>query len=84
MVYEAWENSMNRQVALKVLPVGVAADSKALPGDVLLVKEARCRAIEISPAYVDVAMRLEIRLGQVAAVRDVAFFWRLSRRVRTI
>ncbi len=29
VVYEAWENSMDRAVALKVLPAGVAADDKA-------------------------------------------------------
>ena len=30
VVYEAWENSMDRVVALKVLPSGVAADEKAV------------------------------------------------------
>ena len=29
VVYEAWENSMDRTVALKVLPSGIAADDKA-------------------------------------------------------
>jgi len=29
VVYDAWQNSMNRQVALKVLPAGIAADTKA-------------------------------------------------------
>jgi serine/threonine protein kinase/tetratricopeptide (TPR) repeat protein len=29
VVYEAWQNSMNRRVALKVLPAGVAVDRKA-------------------------------------------------------
>ncbi|UCG17128.1 MAG: hypothetical protein JSV19_03665, partial [Phycisphaerales bacterium] len=29
VVYDAWQNSMDRQVALKVLPVGLAADNKA-------------------------------------------------------
>jgi serine/threonine protein kinase len=29
VVYEAWENSMDRRVALKVLPAAVAADNKA-------------------------------------------------------
>ena len=29
LVYEAWENSMHRRVALKILPGGVAADSRS-------------------------------------------------------
>ena len=31
VVYDAWENSMDRRVALKVLPAGVAADTRAAP-----------------------------------------------------
>ena len=30
IVYEAWQNSINRRVALKVLPAGVAADSRTM------------------------------------------------------
>jgi serine/threonine protein kinase len=33
VVYEAWENSMDRRVALKVLPVGVAVSSKDICPD---------------------------------------------------
>lgn len=38
VVYEAWENSMGRPVALKVLPLGVASDERALQR---FVREAR-------------------------------------------
>ena len=30
IVYEAWQNSINRRVALKILPAGVAADAKTM------------------------------------------------------
>ncbi len=30
VVYQAWQGSMNRQVALKVLPAGIAADTRAV------------------------------------------------------
>ena len=29
VVYDAWQNSMDRRVALKVLPAGIAADDKS-------------------------------------------------------
>ncbi len=52
VVYEAWENSMNRAVALKVLPAGVAADSRTLSR---FVREAQVagnlRHANIVPVY---------------------------------
>ena len=41
MVYEAWQNSLERQVALKVLPTGLAMDSKAVAR---FVREAQVAA----------------------------------------
>ncbi|MBN1420628.1 MAG: protein kinase, partial [Planctomycetes bacterium] len=38
IVYEAWENSMDRRVALKVLPPGIAADARTFTR---FVREAR-------------------------------------------
>ena len=38
VVYDAWENSMDRQVALKVLPAGLAADDRTVTR---FVREAR-------------------------------------------
>ena len=38
VVYEAWENSMDRRVALKVLPAGVSADNRAF---VRFLREAK-------------------------------------------
>ncbi len=41
VVYEAWQNSVDRQVALKILPAGVAADERALQR---FVREAKTAA----------------------------------------
>jgi tetratricopeptide (TPR) repeat protein len=41
VVYEAWQSSLERRVALKVLPAGVAADSRAF---VRFMKEAKTAA----------------------------------------
>ena len=41
VVYDAWQNSVERQVALKVLPPGVAADNKAF---MRFMREARTAA----------------------------------------
>ena len=41
VVYEAWQSSLDRQVALKVLPAGVAADNKAF---MRFVREAKTAA----------------------------------------
>lgn len=38
VVYEAWENSMDRAVALKVLPAGISADDRAVTR---FIQEAR-------------------------------------------
>ena len=41
VVYEAWQNSLDRQVALKVLPAGIAADNRAF---IRFMREARTAA----------------------------------------
>jgi hypothetical protein len=41
VVYEAWQNSLERRVALKVLPAGVAADNRAF---LRFMKEAKTAA----------------------------------------
>ncbi len=41
VVYEAWQNSVDRRVALKVLPAGIAADNKAF---MRFMREARAAA----------------------------------------
>ena len=41
VVYEAWQGSLDRQVALKVLPVGIAADNKSF---VRFMREAKTAA----------------------------------------
>ena len=51
VVYEAWEGSMDRRVALKVLPAGVAADEKAVQR---FVREARTAGSLSHPNVVSV------------------------------
>ena len=41
MVYEAWQGNLDRQVALKVLPAGIAADNRAF---VRFMREAKTAA----------------------------------------
>ncbi len=52
VVYEAWESSMNRRVALKVLPAGIAADPRALTR---FVREAQVAGnlhhVNVVPVY---------------------------------
>ncbi len=46
IVYDAWQNSLDRQVALKVLPVGVAADDRTFHR---FMREAKTAARLIPP-----------------------------------
>ncbi len=51
VVYEAWQGSMDRRVALKVLPAGVAADSRAVAR---FIREAQAAGRLHHPAIVPV------------------------------
>ncbi|MBI4603899.1 MAG: serine/threonine protein kinase, partial [Planctomycetes bacterium] len=51
VVYEAWQSSLDRRVALKILPAGVAADANALAR---FVREARTAARLNHPGIVSV------------------------------
>ncbi len=51
VVYEAWQNSVDRQVALKVLPAGISADTKMVTR---FVREARVAAKLSHPNVVSV------------------------------
>ncbi|MBN1441331.1 MAG: protein kinase, partial [Planctomycetes bacterium] len=51
VVYEAWENSMDRRVALKVLPAAVAVDNRAL---LRFLREARTAGQLAHPSVVPV------------------------------
>ncbi|MBN1419393.1 MAG: serine/threonine protein kinase, partial [Planctomycetes bacterium] len=51
IVYEAWQNSVDRPVALKVLPAGIAADERALQR---FVREAKTAAQLSHPHIVGV------------------------------
>lgn len=82
VVYEAWENSMDRVVALKVLPVGVAADERAFQR---FMREARAAGrlshpnivavhamgqVENTPYYAMDFVEGETLAQVLAAVRD--------------
>jgi serine/threonine protein kinase len=51
VVYDAWQNSVDRQVALKVLPAGIAADTKSVTR---FIREAKTAAQLHHPSVVSV------------------------------
>ena len=64
VVYEAWQNSMNRQVALKVLPKAIAVDTKSVTR---FVREAQLAGKLDHPNVVHVhAMGLEEQIPYYA------------------